>query len=58
MTGAFLRENMYEDAKMALHGRLMDLMVTIVPQIYRQHMIYKKEILLLYVTLKRHYMAA
>ena len=49
---------MYEDAKMALHGRLMDLMVTIVPQIYRQHMIYKKEILLLYVTLKRHYKAA
>ena len=51
--GAFLSADMDTDLTMALHGRLAALMLTIVPQIYRHHVIYKKGSLFLYVTLKK-----
>ena len=50
---AFFSPEMGEDMKIALHGRLVDLMVNILPQIYRQNVIYKKEIQVLYITLKK-----
>ena len=49
--GAFLSAEMDEDVKMALSGRLAELMVNIAPQIYRKHVIYEKRRLVLYVTL-------
>ena len=39
--------------KMALRGRLSELMVNISPQIYRQHAIYEKGSSVLYVNLKK-----
>ena len=53
ITGAFLSSDINEDVKMALGGRLEELVVKITPQIYRQHMIYKKGIISIYVTLKK-----
>ena len=38
--GDFFSADIEEDVKMALRGRLSALIVKIVPQIYRQHMIY------------------
>ena len=40
--GAFLSADMDEDMKMALHGRLAELMVNIAPKIYIHHVIYEK----------------
>ena len=40
--GDFISEDMEEDLKIALHGRLAELMVNIAPQIYRHHVIYEK----------------
>ena len=51
--GGFLSADMNKDVKMTLHGRLSRLVVKIVLQIYRQHVIYKKERPVLYVTLKK-----
>ena len=39
---AFISENMDEDAKMSLCGKLSELMVEIALQIYHHHVIYKK----------------
>ena len=39
--------------KMALHGRLAELMVNIAPQIYRQHMMYENRSPVVYVNLKK-----
>ena len=44
---------MYEDVKMALYGRLAELMVNIVPKIYRHYVIYEKGKTVLYVTLNK-----
>ena len=51
--GAFLSADTEEDMEMVLHGRLAELMVNIVPQIYRHHVIYKKGSLVLYITLNK-----
>ena len=51
--GAFLSADMYEDVKMALYGRLAELMVNIVPKIYRHYVIYEKGKTVLYVTLNK-----
>ena len=48
-----LSTDMHKDMKMALRGRLSELMVNISPQIYRQHTIYEKGSSVLYVTLKK-----
>ena len=50
---AFLSAYMDKDVKMALCGRLSELMVNIVPQIYRQNVIYEKGRPVLYITLKK-----
>ena len=44
---------MDEDTKMALHGRLVELMVNISPQIYIHHVIYERVRPVLKVTLKK-----
>ena len=44
---------MDKDVKLPVCGGLVELMVIIVPQIYRHHVIYEKVRLLLYVTLKK-----
>ena len=44
---------MDKDVKIVLRGRLSKLMVNIVPQIYRQNVIYENGRLVLYVTLKK-----
>ena len=44
---------MDKDVKMALRGRLAEIMVNIAPQIYRQHVIYKKGRQVIYVTLNK-----
>ena len=44
---------MDKDMKMALHGRLVELMVSISPQIYRHHVIYERVRPVLNVTLKK-----
>ena len=44
---------MDKDVKMALRGRLEDIIVKITPQIYRHNMIYEKGRPVLYVTLKK-----
>ena len=51
--GAFLSADMDENVKMGMRGRLVELMVNIAPQIYRQHVIYKKAKPFLFVTLKK-----
>ena len=51
--GAFLSADMEEDVKMALRGRLAELMVNIAPQIYRQCVIYEKGRPVLYVIPKK-----
>ena len=51
--GAFLSAGMEKDMQMALHGRLLELMVNISSQIYKHHVIYEKGRLVLYVTLKK-----
>ena len=40
--GAFISADVEKDVKIALLGRLAELMVNIVPKIYRQNVIYKK----------------
>ena len=40
--GAFISEDMDKGMKTALHGILAEPMVKILPQIYRQHVIYEK----------------
>ena len=54
MPGDFLSADMDEDRKMALLGRLEELMVKIAPQIYRHHVIYEKGMTVLYITLKKY----
>ena len=44
---------MDKDVKLELSGRLAELMVNILPQIYRQHLIYDMGRLVLYATLKK-----
>ena len=51
--GDFLSADMDKYAKMALIGRLAELMVNIAPQIYRQHVIYEKGRPVLYLSLKK-----
>ena len=51
--GEFLSADMDKDVKLPVCGGLVELMVIIVPQIYRHHVIYEKVRLLLYVTLKK-----
>ena len=51
--GAFLSVEMDEDVKMALSGRLEELVVNIAPQIYRNHRIYEKGRPVLYVNLTK-----
>ena len=51
--GAFLSEDMDEDVKMALCGRLAERMVNIAPQIYRQKVTHEKGRRVIYVTLKK-----
>ena len=51
--GAFFSADIEEDMKMALRGRLSALIVKIVPQVYRQHMIYEKRRPVIYVTLNK-----
>ena len=51
--GAFLSADMYKDVKMAVHGRLAEIMVNISPQIYIHHTIYDKGRPVLYVTLNK-----
>ena len=51
--GAFISADMDKDTKMALHGRLSELMVNIAPQIYRHHVIYEKVRLVLYINLNK-----
>ena len=50
---AFKSADMDEVMRMALHGRLAELMVNIATQIYRQHVIYEKGKKVLYFTLKK-----
>ena len=50
--GDFLSADMDEDVKMALRGRLAELMVNIAPKIYIHHVIYEKARMFLYVTRK------
>ena len=49
--GAFISADMEKDVIMAMCGRLEEVIVNIVTQIYRQHVIYEKRRLVLYVTL-------
>ena len=49
---SFLSADMDEDVKMALRGRLAELMVNIAPQIYTHFVIYEKGRPVLYVNLK------
>ena len=51
--GEFLSADMNKDTKMSLRVRLAQIMVNIVPQIYRHHMIYEHGRPVLYVTLKK-----
>ena len=51
--GFFLSSDIDEDMKMALLGMLAKLMVNIVPQIYRHHVIYEKRMSALYATLNK-----
>ena len=51
--GDFLSADMEEDVKMALYGRLEELMLNIAPQIYRHHVIHEKGSLVLYINLKK-----
>ena len=52
ITGAFTSAEMYGDVKMALHGRLSEVMVNIARQIYRHNVIYEKGRPVLYLNLK------
>ena len=52
ISGDFLDADMDKDVKMALRGRLAELMVNIAPQIYTHFVIYEKGRPVLYVTLK------
>ena len=49
----FISAYMDEDLKIALRGRLSEIMVNIAPPIYRHHVIYEKGMPVLYVTLKK-----
>ena len=53
ITVAFFSVDMYKDMKTALHGRLVELMVIILPQIYRHHVIHERVKPVLNVTLKK-----
>ena len=53
ISGDFLSGNMDEYVKMALCGRLEELMVKISLQIYRHHVIYEKGRPVLYINLKK-----
>ena len=53
ITGDFTSADMDEDVKMELYGRLAERMINILPQIYRQHVIYEKGRMIIYITLKR-----
>ena len=55
ITVAFSSADMDEDIKMALHGRLVELMVNISPQIYRHHVIYERVRPVLNGTLKKDF---
>ena len=50
--GDFLGADMDKDVKMALCGRLVELMVNIAPQIYTHFLIYENKRPVLYVILK------
>ena len=50
---AFFSPEMGGDMKIALHGRLVDLMVNILPQIYIHHVIYERVRPFLKVTLNK-----
>ena len=50
--GDFIGADIDKDVKMALRGRLAELMVHIAPQIYTHFVIYEKGRTVLYVTLK------
>ena len=52
---AFSSADMEKDMKMALHGRLVELMVNISPQIYRHHVIYERVRPVLNGTLKKDF---
>ena len=54
--GAFLSEEMDKDAKMTLCGRLAELILNIVLQMYIHQVIYKKGRPVLYVTLEEVYL--
>ena len=51
--GDFLSTDMDEEVKMDLHRILAELMIIIVPQIYRQQVIYEKGSLVPYITLQK-----
>ena len=51
--GAFLSVDMYKDVKMELREKFTKIMVNIVPQKYRNNVIYEKGRLVLYATLKK-----
>ena len=51
--GDFLSANMYKDMKMMMCGRLAELVVIIVPKMYRHHLKYDKRRLILYFTLNK-----
>ena len=53
ITGDFLGANIIWDIRMALCERLVELVVKIAPQIYCQHVIYEKGMLVFYVTFKK-----
>ena len=53
--GDFLSVDMDKNVKMVLYGRLLELMVKILPQIYRQQMIYEKLMPVLYLTLNNSF---
>ena len=55
---AFFSADMDKDMKMALHGRLVELMVNISPQIYRHHEIYERVKPVLNVTLNKAFTTA
>ena len=51
--GDFLSADMDKNVKMALIGRLAELVVEIALKIYRQHVIYEKLRPVLYVTINK-----
>ena len=51
--GAFLSADMDEDVKMALRGGLVELIVNIASQIYRQRILYEKVGPVLYIKLNK-----